>query len=147
MQRQIKFRVWDKVNKIYKLDTGAYFIRQDGILELQKATMGGRDYNGKDCYTSLSYPLYDNYIVQQFTGLKDKNGKEIYEGDIVKDLDKEFGVIEFNNGSFILNTKNRIIPFWSVFVQDNMVYPRQINTNTLEIFGNIFENSELLESK
>ncbi len=89
----------------------------------------------------------NDYIFQQFTGLLDINGKEIYEGDIVKDLDKDFGAIEFSNGSFILNTKNRILPFWSIMVHNNMVYPRQINTNTLEIFGNIFENPELIEKK
>lgn len=125
MARQIKFRVWDESKKEYSLEP-----------RLSVSLLNSEPY--------VCYMASFGKTIQFFTGLSDKNGKEIYEGDIVLDLDKEYGVIEFSNGSFILNTKNRILPFWSILVHENMVYPRQMNTHTLELCGNIYENSELL---
>ena len=74
----------------------------------------------------------DNFSIQQFTGLLDKNGKEIYEGDIVKlcgeaviSFGRRYHLVEFiRNG----------------FAPDNICYP-----NEIEIVGNIFENKELLK--
>lgn len=78
--------------------------------------------------------------IMQYTGLTDKNGKEIYEGDIVKDLavlpeDEErdyISVVEFKWGSFLIYDKEK----------------EKYNTvahSTLEVIGNIYENPELLK--
>lgn len=69
--------------------------------------------------------------IMQFTGLCDKNGKEIYEGDILKDYDNEqIAVVSFEDGSFIATYENisTTIFEWS----------------GEEIIGNIYENPELL---
>ena len=95
--------------------------------------------------------------VGQFTGLKDENGKEIYEGDIIEFSYDEFignfdtkvakGTIEFTNGTFLIKTFE--IEGKKVKDTDNeecfLLYT--VNTCTLKVIGNVYENSELLEEK
>ena len=67
----------------------------------------------------------------QYTGLKDKDGREIYEGDITKDIEGGIGVVEFKATSF------RAVDGlgW-----DNLAYPDECG-----VIGNIYENPELLQ--
>jgi uncharacterized phage protein (TIGR01671 family) len=92
------------------------------------------------------YPI-DVDTVGQYTGLKDKNGKEIYEGDIVKApyLDPIFGdvvnnmfvniVVGYNKGSFVLEYNGNL----RVYISD--LY------DNIEIIGNIYDNPELLQKE
>lgn len=85
------------------------------------------------------------YFIIQYTGLKDKNGKEIYEGDIVRGkFYSDIGVVKWMNercgffvisngvGTDIVNRK----PFQSAY---------KMNSCKLEVIGNIYENPELLK--
>lgn len=137
MQREIKFRVWTGKtmldwqaawNGLVKLPPQ---FKTDEYLSIAIVAMLAQGNNG---LTAL-----------QFTGLKDKNNKEIYEGDIVKDLDGEYGYVKFDHGSFIIRQKKIVVPFYSVMVMDDMVQPRLMNPRTFEVVGNIFENPDLIK--
>lgn len=115
MQRVLKFRQWIG-GRFYVWGVGI-----DGNTFVGPASGGGE--------TAASTPH------QQFTGLLDKNGKEIYEGDVVKRIG--FGVtrgsIEYFMASFMLKATST----------DRL---HGLEFGDLEIIGNIYENPELMEA-
>lgn len=127
-KREIKFRAWHREDKqmltIVNLSFMKWAATEQYEVECQGFDAAG-NHRGK-------FAL-DEVELMQFTGLKDKNGKEIYEGDIVEDTIGPM-VVEWDNqevGFVFVNKEDE--------AQQYVMYPE------LKIIGNIYENPELLK--
>ena len=134
--RDIKFRCWDTENK--------------EMLDIQE--LDYRDsYNGQPMIRTTMYSDYydtEDMILMQYTGLKDKNGKEIYEGDIIYckkyiggnwiEYCIEKGYVNFNNGEFGLYRKQGYYQSLYKFKEYDYEF---------EVIGNMYDNPELLAEK
>jgi uncharacterized phage protein (TIGR01671 family) len=117
--REIKFRMWSK-------DVNRYWYDPENVY---------------DCLKQSKMPehkgLYDDMVWQQYTGIKDENGKEIYEGDIIfckayYGIENRVGIVDYFASSFIVDWRNQI---------DDPLD----EIPDIKVIGNIFENPELLK--
>ena len=127
MNREIKFRAWHKdLKKMFKI----------GQITLEKGTWNFEP-NDRD-FIGMSIPYQPSFVLMQYTELHDKNGKEIYEGDIVRIIVnnniEKICRVEFKNGIFgVMFSKNKELT----------AFPHFCNT-TFEVIGNEYDNPELL---
>ena len=135
--RQIKFRAWDKEEKcFYKRDCRAF----EGVLDDMVIDFKGNLFK-RNLNSSVLSGTWDNkgenrYILMQYTGLKDKNGKEIYEGDILHyDSDDDNEVVEWQH-ILCHECGNGFGMGWNL-----------CETQESVIIGNIYENEGLLKNK
>ena len=122
MSREIKFRAWDKHHNSMEYINDLYWFEENGI----------HDFND------------DNYIFMQNTGLKDKNGKEIYDSDIAKVtwgrgkiVFYEVKYCESLGYHYLRDTKNK--------EDDDIICI--YDYSQMDVIGNVFDNPELLKNK
>lgn len=134
--RAIKLRAWDteqeimvyfNIRDLHGSDMGE--LKADQFLEIEDLT-----------------PLIKSGILMQYTGLKDKNGKEIYEGDIVKYFNDYYDLkglngcvksqVEWDNGGFCVDDADI-----GAYCEDNS------DITGLEVIGNLYENPELIKEE
>ena len=129
--RDIKFRAWNKnTKKMYKIGQITF---EKGIWNYQP---DDREYIG------MSIPYQPSFILMQYTGLKDKNGKEIYEGDIVK-IKHEYDNTEYICEIIYLDGAFRTKKFIFGSYYDCLYY-WYADDCEIEVVGNIYDNPELL---
>lgn len=128
--KEIKFRAWDKI-ALQWFDPwesdGDFGIARDG-------TLLSRDARGLWGYEKEYEP--DDLIIMQFTGLHDKNGVEVYEGDIIEvesDIPTYIGVVGFDCASFMVKADHITGYCWMDY--------------EITILGNIYENPELIDKE
>ncbi|GCD85783.1 hypothetical protein KB1253_09410 [Lactiplantibacillus plantarum] len=124
----IKFRAWDKQEKRMLV---VYRISFDGPIEGAQVHCYLDD-RGSEGSTEYSYDG-DGLILEQFTGLKDVNGKDIYEGDILENR-KYRSIVKFASGKFLADVVGTISRFDLIG-----------ETHGSKVIGNVHENPELLE--
>ena len=139
--REIKFRGKDTFDDVWRY--GSLTINKDGSM----AITDGADHYG---YSMIHCGVYPE-SVGQYTGLKDKNGKEIYEGDIVRhryavrwDTEWTTSVVVWDevHVAFRLNNLYNNSDQTAAFGKTKFCHPMHI-----EIIGNIHDNPELLGEK
>jgi uncharacterized phage protein (TIGR01671 family) len=128
MSREIKFRAWDSSNSEMRYSDrhdGEFYINTKGVLYMY-AIPKPEGSIGKTQY-------YKSYESMQYTGLKDKNGVEIYEGDVLYWDGSIIGAVSFDCAEFIVgvgrNARNLC----------NAPY------DEIEVIGNTHQSPELLE--
>lgn len=145
--REIKFRAWDLTEKVMLTSKDMYDIGNP-FTEIHVAN-GDQDYRVNDDKET-------EFIPMQFTGLHDKNGKEIYEGDVIRLseghphwISKNMKVV-FYQGSFCIeiighdyhfDTPTAFITYFDACENHDLPEPY---TQYIEVIGNVYENPDLL---
>ena len=152
--REIKFRVWDNLYKYmnYKVLVGMYGewekVKDDKNytaccmwVEPDKV-----DYECEPHWAHFE-PYHNDIHLMQYTGLKDKNGVEIYEGDIIS-------IIYYNYDEASEDSWGNLIPdeiVCSRIITMEFIYTFNLmgeyDETSIEVIGNIYENKELLKKE
>lgn len=138
MSREIKFRAWIKKGCESKMGEVTSINLDEGYINYIVC-------NEQNEIEIIGLAYLDEYILLQYTGLKDKNGKEIYEGDILKYNFPYDGKLKHTSPVTYLETQASfgVIDFYGNNIP---LYDIPAN-NCFEIIGNIYENPEFLEEK
>lgn len=139
--RDFKFRAWIKPE--YKWYPGVFGMREVYVINLHGYPIIGPDHihvlaNDNSDYIMVPKAMYE---LMQYTGLKDKNGKEIWEGDIVNGAVFGtticYGTVDFWTGGFFIH------PVVSSHADSIDLYNW---IHSIEVIGNIYEHKHLLKN-
>lgn len=132
MKRELKFRVWNGMEMIYDVTVGKF-----GTFYVNLGDKGdGLDPKDSASLTPCNTKYPDNCPTMQFTGLFDKNGKEIYEGDII-----DTGLLR----NLLVEYSEKYAEW--MFVDINELRWSKGEDYSRKVVGNIFETPESLTTK
>lgn len=140
--RELKVRIWDKVNKfMITEDTLSHYIHKIGERD-QQESWGCAPVRLFDALDDMN----DEFILMLSTGIKDKNGKEIFEGDILDNFYSR-GFVYMNRGVCGPCKGDSVMSYILSMNIENPLYRAIYNIwdgNDVEVIGNIYENPSLL---
>ena len=142
MNDRFKFRAWAKPHEPTK--TEGYYVDDADYMVMTSDGKAQIEYycdNGYDGY--IDSFEQDEIIIEQCTGLKDKNGKLIYEGDIVEIIDRENSNTLDRTYPMLFNEK--VAKFGYKHPDGHFFYHSNNDDYSYEVIGNIHENSYLLD--
>lgn len=128
--KNLKFRAWDKRREDFRNDI---FVDTNGNLyQFSKNTGYGQ---------AITYLDNKHIVLMQSTGFFDKNGKEIFEGDILKTRTRGYVIVRKENGNTMTTFKS------GTNKRTSLVLSSFLEKYQVVIIGNIYENKELLENE
>lgn len=153
MNREIKFRAWNTENEemVYLENSGLQYYDFEGSYSLGFTVDGYTDFWAHEQYEELSKKS-NTFPIMQYTGIKDKNGKEIYEGDILQIPALHSDQPESNPYDIVQIIIRNGCTMWKDIStgKEELIYLWLGDSDTDEdstIIGNIYENPELINSK
>ena len=121
--REIKFKAWTGTEMFVNETWEHFSVRKNGqIIYTKMSPMGGR---------AIHDDVTQKWVVMQYTGLKDVNGVEIYEGDIIENHFRKKGVVECVGDRFS----------WIHGIDWGEI---EVDYEGIKVIGNVYENPELL---
>lgn len=140
--REIKFRAWDKENAImiYDSDSEANFTAFDGQITVKY--MIEQYYEGGGEILSRKIKEECDVEIMQFTGLTDKNGKEIYEGDIFHVAKNKKYTVKYLHGT---SNFELYVGCFGLYHDEDLFFPfDEYAMGHGEVIGNIYETPQLI---